>query len=93
MDLTEEIFQDLKGLLLKVHLHRGKEDSGYPNLMLDRPEWGQELGPHGVQKVFPPAPLQRAQPLAAPLDVVLHYNLSVRTVVLVRYPKICTYIF
>ena len=59
--------------------------------MLDRPEWGQELGPHGVQKVFPPAPLQRAQPLAAPLDVVLHYNLSVRTVVLVRYPKICTY--
>ena len=60
--------------------------------MFDGPEWRQEFGPHGVQKVFPPAPLQRADPLAAPLDVVLHHQLPVRTVVLVRYPRIGGYI-
>ena len=58
------------------------------SLMFDRPERRQELWPHGVQKVFPPAPLQRANPLAAPLDVVLNHHLAVRTVVLVWYPKI-----
>ena len=56
------------------------------SLMLDRPKRRQELGPHRLEKVLPPAPLQRANALAAPLHVTLHHDLPVRTVVVVRDP-------
>ena len=56
------------------------------SLMLDRPKRRQELGPHRLEKVLPPAPLQRANALAAPLHVTLHHDLPVRTVVVVGDP-------